>query len=220
MSPRTVRSLVVSTICCAVLVAAAPAQAGPPLLCHPFDIGGAKSLPWDTVTGLSTGRADYPVAQLVRDTEALLGPATPVIVRMETLRRAAIYASRDRDVATQLLARLTARGRAAEQSARPDPLALLDAAYVIEAFRQIGMLGRAQGFGDRAPIARAAVGALDGTALMAKSLAARPDDAALEFAAALMAADRNRSAYEAHARKARTGVSSDPLLARNLNHVN
>ncbi len=220
MSPRAVRLLIAAGVIAASLAAAPPAHAGPPLLCHPFDIGGARSLPWDLATGLSTGRADYPVAHLVRDTEALLGSATPVIVRMETLRRAAIYASRDRDVAAQLLARVTARARAAEQPGKADALALLDAAYVIEAFRQIGMLGRAQGFGDRAPIARAAVGALDGTALMAKSLAARPDDAALEFAAALMAADKNRSAYEAHARKARTGVSSDPLLARNLNHVN
>ena len=55
---------------------------------------------------------------------------------------------------------------------------------------------------------------------MAKSLAARPEDAALEFAAALIAAGKDRSAYEAHARKARAGISSDPLLSRNLNHVN
>jgi hypothetical protein len=219
MSPRTVRSLVVSMICVAGLAAAAPAQAGPPLLCHPFDIGGAKSLPWDTATGLSTGRADYPLDRLLSDTEALLGPSTPVIVRMETLRRAAIYASRDRDVATQLLTRITARARAAGQAGKPDPLPLLDAAYVTEAFRQIGMLGRASGFAERAPIARAVVGEADGTTLMAKSLAARPGDAALEFAAALMSADKNRAAYEEHARKARAGASSDPLLARNLNHV-
>jgi hypothetical protein len=220
MSPRPVRSLLVLTLFAATLAIASPAQAGPPLLCHPFDIAGARSLPWDTATGLSTGRADYPVARVVSDTEALLGPSTPVIVRMETLRRAAIYASADREVAAQLLDRMTARARAAEQAARPDPLPLLDAAYVIEAFRQISMIGRAQGFAVRATIAKAVVGATDGTALMAKSLAARPDDAALEFAAALMAADKNRSAYEAHARKARAGAGSDPLLARNLDHVN
>jgi hypothetical protein len=220
MSPRSFRSLTVAAAFAASLALVSPAQAGPPLLCHPFDIGGAKSLPWDTATGLSTGRADYAIDQLVRDTEALLGPSTPVIVRMETLRRAAIYASRDGKVATRLLERMTARARAAEQAARPDPLPLLDAAYVIEAFRQISMIGRAQGFAERATIAKAVVGATDGTALMAKSLAARPDDAALEFAAALMAADKNRSAYEAHARKARAGASSDPLLARNLDHVN
>lgn len=220
MSPRAFRSLTVTAAIATSLALVAPAQAGPPLLCHPFDIAGANSLPWDNATGLSTGRANYAIGQLVRDTEALLGPSTPVIVRMETLRRAAIYASADREVAAQLLARLTARARAAEQATRPDPLPLLDAAYLTEAFRQISTLGRAQGFAERATIAKAVVGATDGTVLMAKSLAARPDDAALEFAAALMAADKNRSAYEAHARKARAGSSSDPLLARNLDHVN
>ena len=219
MSPRFACAVTRVCVLVACLAAATPAQAGPPLLCHPFDIGGAKSLPWDTATGLSTGRADYAIDRLIVDTEALLGPATPVIVRMETLRRAAIYASRDRQVASQLLERLTARARASEKSGKADPLALLDAAYVTEAFRQIGMLGRAQGFAERAPIARAVVGEADGTALMAKCLAARPGDAALEFAAALMAADKNRSAYEAHARKARAGASSDPLLARNLDHI-
>jgi hypothetical protein len=203
----------------ASLAAASPAQAGPPLLCHPFDIGSARSLPWDTATGLSTGRADYPIDRLVSETEALLGPSTPVIVRMETLRRAAIYASRDRAVATQLLERVTSRARASELSGTPDPLLLLDAAYVTEAYRQIAMLGRASGFGERAPVAKAVVGSSVGTPLMAKSLAARPGDAALEFAAALMAADKDRTAYEAHAKKARTLTSSDPLLARNLDHV-
>ena len=78
-----------------VLAVATPALAGPPLLCHPFDIGAAKSLPWDGAQGWSKGSADYPLGRLVTDTEAILQPATPVLVRMETLRRAAIYASRD-----------------------------------------------------------------------------------------------------------------------------
>ena len=36
---------------------ARPAFAGPPLLCHPFDIGSAKSLPWSGVSGWSDGQA-------------------------------------------------------------------------------------------------------------------------------------------------------------------
>ena len=76
-----------------VLAVAAPALAGPPLLCHPFDIGTAQSLPWDGTKGWFQGRADYRLEQLVPDTEAILQPGTPVLVRMETLRRAAIYAS-------------------------------------------------------------------------------------------------------------------------------
>src|SRR5688572_20275282 len=86
-----------------LLSGAQPALAGPPLLCHPFDIGSARSLPWNDTAAWWNGRSDYDVRNLVADTQALLTPATPVIVRMETLRRAAIYASRDARVAAQLL---------------------------------------------------------------------------------------------------------------------
>src|SRR5688500_20051787 len=66
--------------------------AGTPLICHPYAIGAAKSLPgsdgdWKGVN------PNYDRTNLVRDTLALLTPETPVIVRMETLRRAAIYAT-------------------------------------------------------------------------------------------------------------------------------
>lgn len=219
MSPSATRLRILTLAAVLCLASALPALAGPPLLCHPFDIGGATSLPWDNATGLSTGRADYPVSRVIADTEALLTPATPVIVRMETLRRAAIYASQDREVASALLSRLVARTRASARPSTPDPLAYLDAAYVAEAFRQIGMLGRSAGFAARAPIAAAVAAGTDGLALMDQGLAARPGDAALEFAAALMSADKSRAAYDAHARNARTLTSSDPLLARNLHHV-
>jgi hypothetical protein len=138
---------------------------------------------------------------------------------METLRRAAIYASANRDVAQQLMTRLADRTRASEKAGVPDVLAILDAAYVIEAFRQISYLAHAPEFRDRAPVMRALVGNADGYALIAKGLAARPNDPALEFAAALIAADRHRAAYQEHARKARVGASQDALLARNIKHV-
>ena len=64
------------------LAFAAPALAGPPLLCHPYDIGNAKSLPWVGEKSWSEGQPDYKLENLVRDTEALLTPSTPVIVRM------------------------------------------------------------------------------------------------------------------------------------------
>jgi hypothetical protein len=35
----------------------------------------------------------------------------------------------------------------------------------------------------------------------------------------LIAADKNRARYTDHAAKARAGVARDPLLARNINHV-
>lgn len=213
MSPHAARARVVSAFVLALL-AASSAVAGPPLLCHPFEIGQARSLPWDGSTSWFHGQAGYDAANLVGDTEALLSPSTPVIVRMETIRRAAIYASLDRQAAGALVARFVERARSA------DALALLDAALLTETMRQIGMLGGFSNFRDRAPVARSAVGTLDGRAYLAKALAARPDDAAFHFAGALIEADKDKRAYEEHARKARAGSSRDALLARNLHQLN
>jgi hypothetical protein len=220
MTPVTTRVRAIAVNVVLVLATlAAPAVAGPPLLCHPFDIGDARSLPWDGSSSWFQGRADYNLANLVHDTDSLLTPATPVIVRMETIRRAAIYASQDRGIATALFARFGARAQEAASPAGRDPLASLDAALLTETFRQLAMLGSSTAFRDRAEVARVVVGTNDGRALMARALAARPDDAAVQFAAALMTADKDRRAYDEHARKARAGAGSNPLLARNLKYV-
>ena len=67
------------------------ALAGPPLVCHPFEIGNARSLPWSGSQWRSVDKS-YDANRLVEDTRVLLTPQTPVLVRMETLRRATIYA--------------------------------------------------------------------------------------------------------------------------------
>src|SRR5258708_29984361 len=98
------KTLVASFVLFALAVAM-PALAGPPFVCHPFDIGSAKSLPWGANNNYLALRDDYDVRNVVADTEKLLWvapPSTPPIVRMETLLRAAVYASRDRAVAEQL----------------------------------------------------------------------------------------------------------------------
>jgi len=201
------------------LLVAAPAFAGPPLLCHPFEIGQAQSLPWDGSRSWFQGRAGYDIRHLIPDTEALLTPSTPVIVRMETLRRAVIYASQDPAVARELLRTTIDRARAAESSGHPNALAYLDAAYVSEALREITMLDQMAEFRKSAAQLRDVVERGSGYALIQKSLALTPDDAALHFAAALIAADGNRAAYAAHATKARAGAEGNSLLARNIQHV-
>jgi hypothetical protein len=216
---RYIRSSVTAGLITTTLAIAAPALAGPPLLCHPFEIGTARSLPWDGSQSWFHGRADYKLENLVSDTETLLTPSTPVIVRMETLRRAALYASAESAVATQLLSRLMARAQAAEQGSQASALAWLDAAYIAEAFREVTLLSNMPEFRGRISGVRAALGDADGYALIRKSLAASPDDPTIQFAAALIAADKNRSAYGEHAAKARAGASRDPLLARNINKV-
>jgi hypothetical protein len=216
MKRQKMNALVTSAAVLAAIVTGTPAFAGPPLLCHPFEIGAARSLPWDG--DWSQGKADYKTANLIADTEALLTPSMPVVVRMETLRRAALYASTNAELANQLLSRLLARADASETAGRPNAMALLDAAYVAEAFREIASLQGAD-FAARAEGARATLGHADGYALISRSISARPDDPAIQFAAALIAADKNRARYTDHAAKARAGAGRDPLLARNLSHV-
>ena len=109
---RQMNALVTSAAVLAAIITATPAFAGPPLLCHPFEIGTARSLPWDGTW--SQGKADYKIANLIADTETLLTPTTPVLVRMETLRRAALYASTNGQIANQLLSRLLARANESE----------------------------------------------------------------------------------------------------------
>lgn len=205
----------------AVLAMAWPATAGPPLLCHPFDIGGARSLPWDGTRAFWQGRADYRLESLIADTEALLTPATPVIVRMETLRRAALYASADAEVATRLYGRLGDRLRASQKpGGRPDDLALFDFAYLTETYRQVAELDNGiNEFRGRAPALRRAIGNTDGYALIKKTLGQASTDPAIEFAAALMTGRRDNGASRVHAERARAGANRDALLARNLSHL-
>jgi hypothetical protein len=213
MKPRQVLSVLVAS-----LAIATPALAGPPLLCHPYDIGNAKSLPW-SVNNWAEGSPDYKLDHLVADTEALLTPSTPVIVRMETLRRAALYASTDATVASQLIKRFITRAEASEVAERPDALAYLDAAYLAGAFNEITMMGRSKDWEERSANAGKVKGSLDAYGLITKSVALRPGDPAIQFAAALISSDGHRSEYPAHAAKARAGATSDTLLAANIVHV-
>jgi len=219
MTSPASRSLVAVVLAAAVISIASPAFAGPPLLCHPFDIGSARSLPWSGQSAWFQGKADYNLSNLVSDTESLLTPAMPVVVRMETLRRAAIYASRDQVVAGELLNRLSTR-TSNRINGDAEALAYLDLAYVVGAFKQISALDDGMGeFRGRAAYLQPLVARLDGYDLVRKSLLLRPGDPSLEFAAALIAADSNRAAYQEHARRARAGAHADTLLTRNIEHV-
>lgn len=123
----------------ALVVTAAPALAGPPLICHPIEIGTARSLPWSSAPGWNGALASYDLAHLTDDTVSLLTPQTPVNVRRETLRRAAIYAARQAGLAESLATRLIARANAAGDA---DPAASFDAGYFVETIRQAARLGQ------------------------------------------------------------------------------
>ena len=209
-------SLAAFVLLAALLAAPRPSLAGPPLLCHPFDIGEARSLPWDGAAAWWAGQPGYDIKSVTADTTALLTPSVPVLVRMETLRRAALYASQDPAVARQLLAAFTDR---AQRAAADDPFAPFDAGYLTETFRQIARLGDWSELGARARIAREVVGTADGYALIQRTLSLRPDDPSVEFAAALVARGTGQPGYGRHAAKARQGAAKDALLSRNIKQL-
>ena len=190
--------------CLTVLVFVNAALAGQPLICHPFDIGKEKSLPWTGTSWNLSGNEGYETSHLSQDTLDLLDTKMPVIVRMETLRRATLYAGKDLKAAKELLTRLHARANAAENTKSPDALALFDFGYLVETYNQ-GLRK------DQNPAA-----GVDGYAFVKNALAQRGNNPEMEFAAALITLGRAQAEHEEHVRKAMTGAKSDPLLSRNL----
>src|SRR5713226_1144158 len=118
------------------LVLASAAIAGPPLICHAFDIGNAKSLPWISHDWNLSGGENYDTHSLSNDTLAILNGSQIPLVHMETLRRATLYARKDPLAAKQLLLQLVARARSNEAASHPDAFAFFDAAYLAEAYKQ------------------------------------------------------------------------------------
>jgi hypothetical protein len=188
------------------------AQAGPPLICHTIEIGQAKSLPWVSHNWNLSGGETYDTKNLVRDTLEILGPNTPVLVRMETLRRATLFARKDPLAAKELLARLHARASSAESSGHPDALAWFDVGYLAESYKQwIGQKWMRVSNDEQNPAA-----GVDGYALVKKALALRGPDPQMEFAAALITLSGPQAEHREHAQKAIAGAKNDPLLAQNL----
>lgn len=121
---------------------AMPLLSGPPLVCRRIEIGNARSLPWTAAEGWNGADSRYEVARLTADTLTLLAPETSVPVRMETMRRAAIYAAKRTGLAQEIAARLTARALDAEAAGQSDPLAWFDAGYWVETVRQASFIYR------------------------------------------------------------------------------
>src|SRR5215470_11138034 len=124
----------------AVSFFAATALAGPPLICHSFEIDGAKSLPWVSHDWNLSGGENYDTSKLVADTLAILDSSQVTLVHMETLRRATLYARKDRVAAKELMIRLMARAEGAKSAGpatkQPNALAVFDAGYLTEAYKQ------------------------------------------------------------------------------------
>jgi len=179
---------------------AGPAPAGPPTICWLVEIGEAESLPWGD--GDFERSKKYRLKQLVPDTLRLLKPTAPVLVRMETLRRAAIYCERERKVADRLMRALMLRVLRAEAMDQPDPFAWFDAGYAAGCFRQLQMADD-----------------IDGYAWVKKSMRLRGDDPVMHHACALltlMELSPHHEEFKGHFTKAAAGAMTDPLLAANV----
>jgi hypothetical protein len=198
-------------------LAPAPAVlAGPPLICHPFEIGNAKSLPWAGTQWRDVQR-DYDLNRLVPDTLALLTPETPVLVRMETLRRATIYAVwskidhevgigvKDSKLADELMNKLMERIRESVRIGNPSSLAMFDAGYLAAAYKQAGYQSTN------------AANKLDGYHLMRKGNGLNPtSNPEIEFALAKLSQNPEQATHREHLRRALDGAQESSLLARNL----
>jgi hypothetical protein len=177
------------------------AFAGPTLICHAIEIGPAKTLPWVDLN-YRKGSGSYDLDNLTRDTLAILDSNAPILVQMETLRRATIYARQDKQVAKQLLVQLHVR--AERSDAKPD--ALFDFGYLAEAYKQ-WMVGN----GESNP-----AHGVDGYGWAKRAIAQKGSDPQMEFGAAMITLAGPESEHKHHVEQAMAGAKADPLLAQNL----
>lgn len=214
-----IRKMHRSSILIAILMVAligAPAQAGPPLICHTIDTGNAKSLPWTGPNWRDVDR-NYDLNRLVGDTLALLGPETPVLERMETLRRATVYAVWSKvdhevgirpgsnKVADELMAKLMERVRGSFRNNRPAATALFDAGYLTASYKQAGYTSSAASFSG-----------MDAYAMVRKAKGLYGESAEIEFALAIITQHPKNPAHQTHLSNAIHAAKEGSLLERNL----
>jgi hypothetical protein len=199
-----VRPLFRASVAVASLLVSRAAFAGPPLLCFPFDIGSARTIPMGT-NGWHSVDPSYDASRLIDDTLALLAPDTPVVVRMETLRRATVYASTNPKIANALLTALQERASTPHANVG---LNVFDFGYLVETYRQAKSIFSA-------PVA--AIDRIDGYQLVLKAHALQGDPA-MQFAAAVMTEGNSATRTESrgHLERARAHADADPTLARNI----
>ena len=186
-----------------LIVLAGAALAGPPMICHNFSIGNDTSLPWGADTN-SWNNPDpkYDAENLAADTLKLLDSGKPLLTRMETLRRAAVYSSKNTAAGLKLANHLMARALASEVKGQNNSLALFDAGYFVQSMKQMSQVSQmSNAFSD-----------IDGYDWAKRSLPGLQDKLAAEYALGLMQA----SWPNEHIRRAVTGAQEGSLLAQNL----
>ena len=215
------RSFRLAAVLAAGLGLASLASAGPPLICHPFTTGaGAPLLPW--AEGSHHWRLPdhgYDRANLVADTLRLLSADAPLLVRMENMRRATIYAEESPSMAAELLVAVVERTKTKPANARAEALEWFDAGYLIETYRQLGLVYQHDMLprhGRWTSLVPEELQGLDGYELVQKAFALAPESQAdLDFASALMSREPLTAT---HLRRAASSATAGSLLAQNLVH--
>jgi hypothetical protein len=205
-------ALALGALACAVGVA----EAGPPLLCHPFDAGKAPLLPWSVGEGWNNLDRSYDVQHLTADTIRLLSPEAPVLARMENLRRATIYAAQDRRVAAELMAAVLGRALTTAAKDSREPLSWFDAGYLIESYRQASHVYKWDMLSNSERTTwtlRSEPQGVDGYAFVRKALQLAGSNPEMEFAASLM---KEGPVSAEHRQRATAGATAGSLLAKNL----
>ena len=183
------------------------AQAGPPAICHPVEIGDQASLPWGS--NAFDKKRGYSKSDVLDDTLKLLEASDSALVHMETLRRATLYLDRDTKRATTLIATVMARALDAEAVGKPNALAWFDAGYLAQCYAQVGIdtgvsCGKADG--------------VAGYGWIKKALQLRPDDAEMEFGAAMATVLAGIPEHDVHAARVKTLAKKDSLAMKNLRY--
>lgn len=180
-----------------VLAVIGTARAGPPAICWQIEIGDAKSLPWGGKDAFEKDWA-YDARHVVEDTLALLDGTMPVLVRMETLRRATVYLEESQAGRDALLRALAARVLDAEAARKPSALAWFDAGYAQGCFSQLR---------ERGP---------DGYVWVRRAAEIAGGSAEMEYASSILSLMNRREDFVGHFEKALAGAGANPLLASNL----
>ena len=157
----------------------APVLAGPPTVCWPIAIGSRKPPSIEK-----------------------LDAKTPVLVRMESIRLAALKTTEDRFARERLVAVLLERVVRSELRDEPDALAWFDAGYALACYRELNVRTGADGY----PYVR-------------RAIKLRQGDASMEFACALMTLmgdNPMHKHYHGHVARARAGAKPGSMLAKNL----
>ncbi len=187
------------------IVAVSSTFAGPPAICHPVEIGNAKSIPWGN--NAFDKKRGYSKSDVIDDTIEVLNFSDSALVHMETLRRATLYLDRSTQQATTLQAALMARALDSEIKPKGDALAWFDAGYLAQCYDQTGIdtgvtCGKAQG--------------VIGYGWIKKAISLNENDAELQFGAAMATVLAGIKEHDEHAARVRKMAKEDSLVLKNL----